>query len=140
MFWKKGAQEDRRRYYRLEKRFKTRYGLIRIDNKLSVQYSLRDSVELKYIGHTKDVCERGLCLQNDDLKKLLKTNIKEGTELKLEILFHDKDIGNLNTVGRVTWMNLKNHICGIEFISILHEDRLKIRNYVRDEYFKSYKK
>ena len=140
MFWKKGTQRDRRKYARLEKEFKIRYGLIRIDRKLPVQYDLLDSAELKYIGYTKDISEGGLCLRNEDLKELLKTSIKNGTELKIKILLYDKDIGDINTVGRVVWMDLEKHMCGIEFISVLHEDRLAIRNYIRDEYFENHKR
>jgi len=140
MFWRKDAQKDKRKYVRLEKAFMVKYGIIKLDKEIPVQYSLLDSVELKYSGHTKDICEGGLCLENEDLGELLKTNIKEGTELKLTILINGKNKEEIDTVGKVAWMDLKRNLCGIEFVSVLYEDRLKIRNYVRDEYFKSYKK
>ena len=79
-------------------------------------------------------------MENGDLTELLKASIKKGTELKLKISIHGENKEDINTVGRVSWIDLKRDVCGIEFISILDEDRLKIRNYVRDEYFKSYKK
>ena len=68
------------------------------------------------------------------------SGLKEGTELKLKISIRGENKEDINTVGRVAWIDLKRDICGIEFISVLYEDRLKIRNYIRDEYFKSYKK
>ena len=140
MFFRKRRQEDRRKYVRLEKAFKVKYGIIKLDKKIPVQYDLLDSVELKYNGHTKDICEGGLCLENEDLKKLLKINIKEGTELKLIISINGENKEDINTIGRVAWIDLKRDVCGIEFKSIMYEDCLKIRNYVRDEYLKSYKK
>ncbi|MBU0477433.1 PilZ domain-containing protein [bacterium] len=140
MFFRKRRHEDKRRYVRLEKAFSVKYGIVKLDKELPVQYGLLDSVELEYNGHTKDICEGGLCLEDEDLKELLKANIKEGTELKLIISIHGENKEEINTVGRVVWIDLKRDVCGIEFISVLYEDRLKIRNYVRDEYFKSYKK
>ena len=140
MFWRKDTQKDRRKYVRLEKAFRVKYGIIKLDKEIPVQYDLLDSVELKYSGHTKVICEGGLCLEDEDLKALLKTSIKAGTELKLMISIHGENKEDINIIGRVAWMNLKREVCGIEFISVLYEDRLKIRNYVRNEYFKSYKK
>jgi len=140
MFWKKDSQKNRRKYVRLEKAFRVKYGVIKLDKEIPVQYDLLDSVELKYSGHTKDICEGGICMENGDLTELLKASIKKGTELKLKISIHGENKEDINTVGRVSWIDLKRDVCGIEFISILDEDRLKIRNYVRDEYFKSYKK
>ena len=140
MFFKKRRQEDKRRYIRLEGVFNVKYGIVKLDKEIPVKYDLLDSVELKYSGHTKDICEGGICLENGDLKKLLKASVKEGTELKLIISIHGENKEDINTVGRVAWIDLKRDVCGIEFVSVLYEDRLKIRNYVRDEYFKSYKK
>ncbi|MCK5595630.1 PilZ domain-containing protein [bacterium] len=141
MFWrKKDAQENRRKYVRLEKSFKVKYGIIKIDKEIPVQFDLLDSVELKYNGHTKDICEGGLCLENEDLKKLLRTSIKEGTELKLRILISGEDMEDIDTVGRVIWTDLEKDVCGIKFTFILNEDCIKIRNYVRDEYVKNYKR
>ena len=140
MFWRKNIQKNRRKYVRLEKAFRVKYGIIKINKEIPVQYDLSDSVKLKYRGHTKDICEGGLCLENEDLAELLKTSIKEGMELELIISIHGENKEDIDTVGRVAWIDLKGDVCGIEFISILYEDRLKIRNYVRDEYFKNYKK
>ena len=140
MFFRKRRQEDRRKYVRLEKAFRVKYGIIKLDKGIPVQYDLMDSIELKYNGHTKDICEGGLCLENEDLKELLKINIKEGTELKLIISINGENKEDINTVGRVAWIDLKRNICGIEFISVLYEDRLKIRNHVRDEYMRNYKR
>ena len=140
MFWRKDAQKDKRRYVRLEKAFSVKYGIVKLDKGLPVQYGLLDSVELKYNGHTKDICEGGLCLENEDLGELLKANIKEGTELKLIISIRGENKEDINSVGRVAWIDSKRNVCGIEFISVMYEDRMKIRNYVRDEYLKSYKK
>ena len=140
MFFRKRREEDRRKYVRLEKAFKVKYGIIKLDKKIPVQYDLLDSVELKYNGHTKDICEGGLCLENEDLKKLLKINIKEGTELKLIISINGENKEDIDTIGRVAWIDLERDVCGIEFISVLYEDRLKVRNYVRDEYVKNYRK
>ena len=140
MFWRKDTQKDRRKYVRLEKAFRIKYGIIKLDKEIPVQYGLLDSAELKYNGHTKDVCEGGLCMEDGDLKELLKTSIKKGMELKLKISISGEDSEDINVVGKVAWMDLKRDICGIEFMSILYEDRLKIRNYVRDEYFENYKR
>ncbi len=141
MFFRKQRQKDKRRYVRLEKAFSVKYGIVKLDKEVPVKYDLLGSVELKYIGHTKDICEGGLCLENEDLKERLKTNIKGGTELKLKISIPSEDPEDIiDTVGRVVWIDLKRGVCGIEFISILYEDRLKIRNYVRDEYFENYRK
>ncbi|MDO9464862.1 MAG: PilZ domain-containing protein [bacterium] len=140
MFWRKDTQKNRREYIRLEKAFRVKYGIIKLDKEIPVQYDLLDSVELKYSGHTKDICEGGLCMENEDLKELLKTSIKEETELKLIISIHGEKKEDINTVGKVAWIDFKRDVCGIEFISILYEDRLKIRNYVRDEYFENYKR
>ncbi|MCK4521078.1 MAG: PilZ domain-containing protein [Nanoarchaeota archaeon] len=132
--------KDRRKYVRLEKTFRTKHGIIKVNKKIPVQYDLSDSVELKYSSHTKDICEGGLCLENKDLKELLKTSIKEGTELKLKISITGTNSEDINTVGRVAWIDLKRDLCGIEFITLHEYERRKIRNYVRDEYFRSYKR
>ena len=140
MFFRKRRQKDRRKYVRIEKAFRIKYGIIKIDKEIPVQYDLLESVELRYTGHTKDICEGGLCLENGDLAELLRTSIKEGTELKLKISIQGENKEDINTIGRVAWMDLKRDVCGIEFISILYEDRQKIRNYVRDEYLENYKR
>ncbi len=137
---KKDTQEDRRKYVRLEKAFRIKYGVIGVGKKIPVQYDLLDSVELKYNGHTKDICEGGLCLENGDLKELLRTSVKEGTELRLRILISGKDFEDIDTIGKVAWVDLEKDICGVKFIFIQREDCHKIRNYIRDEYIGNYKK
>jgi len=140
MFWKKSVEDDRRKYVRLEKCFRIKYGIITLDKEIPVQFDLLDSVELKYDGHTKDICEGGLCLESEDLKELLKTSIKEGTELKLKILISGKNIENIDIVGKVAWIDFKKEICGVKFLFIQDEDCLKIREYIRNEYVQSYHK
>ena len=138
MFWRKDAQKNRRKYVRLEKSFRIKYGIIKIGNTLPVKYDMQESSKLKYNGHTKDISQGGLCLQCEDLNKSFSS--KKGTELRLKISIPNEISEDVDASGRVSWEDLERKVCGIEFTSILYEDRLKIRNYVRDEYFKSYKK
>ncbi|MFH1905334.1 MAG: PilZ domain-containing protein [bacterium] len=138
MFWRKDAQKDKRRYIRVEKAFRIKYGIIKIDNMLPVKYDMQECVELKYDGYTKDISQGGLCLQYKDLNEPFSS--KKGAELKLKISIPNENPEDVDASGRVAWEDLERKVCGIEFTSILYEDRLKIRNYVRDEYFKSYKK
>jgi len=138
MFWRKDTQKNRRKHIRLEKAFRIKYGIIEIDNSLPVKYDMQECVELKYDGYTKDISQGGLCLQYEDLNEPF--NSKKGTELKLRISIPNENPEDVDVSGRVTWEDLERKVCGIEFTSILDEDRLKIRNYVRDEYFENYKR
>ncbi len=138
MFWRKDTQKNRRKYIRLEKAFRIKYGIIKINNTLPVKYDMQECVELKHDGYTKDISQGGLCLQYEDLNEPF--NSKKGTELKLRISIPSENPEDVDASGKVTWEDLERKMCGIEFTSILDEARLKIRNYVRDEYFENYKR
>lgn len=140
MFWRKDIQKDRRKYVRLEKVFRIKHGIIKIDNTLPVKYDVPESAELKYDGYTKDISQGGLCLQYEDSAESFISTIEEGTKLELKIFVPSENPTDIKASGSVSWKDSERKTCGIEFISILYEDRLKIRNYVRDEYFENYKK
>ena len=140
MFWRKDTQKNRRKYVRLEKAFRIKYGIIKINNTLPVKYDMQESIELKHDGYTKDISQGGLCLQYEDSAEPFISTIKEDTELKLRISIPSENPADIMASGSISWKDLKRKTCGIEFISILDEDRRKIRNYVRDEYFENYKR
>ena len=130
-------RRERRKYIRIKEKFKVEYEIIGLDDSLPVKYDLLASPnKLKYEGNTKDISEKGLCLEGTDLKRFLALVIKEGTELRLKISIHPGE--NINAIGKVVWMNAEKSICGLAFVSIFYEDSLKIYNYVVNtvnEYF-----
>ena len=139
MFCGKGTNLDRREYIRIEKALKIKYGSIRTDNSLAIKYdTLNADDEFKYNGYTRNISERGLCLEGQDLKKLLVSTIKEEARLELRISIPGENYESINTIGKVVWKDMENVSCGIKFIRILYEDRIKIRNYIIDEYIKNY--
>ena len=133
-------RENKRKYVRIEKAFKIKYGAVRTDNFLPIKYNMLNADdEFKYNGYTRNISEGGLCLEGQDLKELLVSTIKEGTLLKLRILIPGENYGSINPIGKVVWKNMGNLLCGIEFTQIFCEDRIKIRNYVIEEHMKNYK-
>ena len=132
MFGKKVTICYQRKYIRVNKEFKIECTPVITDNSLPVKN------ELKYNGHTRNISEEGLCLEVEDLKKLL-TSIKKNTQLKLRISIPGETVESIDAIGKVIWKDMKNSLCGIEFTQIFPEDRMKIRNYVVDEHVKNYK-
>ena len=140
MFWEKDTNLNKREYVRVEKEFKIKYGAVRTDNSLPVKYDvLNADDEFKYSGYTRNISEGGLCLEGQDLKKLLVLATKEEALLKLRILIPREDCESVDVVGRVVWNDIENVLCGIKFTQILYEDRIKIRNYIIDKHVKNYK-
>ena len=128
MFGKKVTICYQRKYIRVNKDFKVEYAPVITDNSLPVKYDvLRTVNELKYSGHTRNISEEGLCLEVEDIKKLL-TSIKKNTQLKLRISIPGETVESIDAIGKIIWKDMKNTLCGIEFTQIFPEDRMKIRN------------
>ena len=125
-------RQERRKHTRIEEEFEVEYEIVELDDSLQVKYDLLKSLKLKYTGNAKNISEKGLCLEGTDLKRLLASVVKEGTELRLKILIPPGEPENVNAIAKVVWKNRENSICGLEFVSIFYEDSLKIRNYVVD--------
>ncbi|MBU0478510.1 PilZ domain-containing protein [bacterium] len=123
-------RQERRKYTRIEEEFKVEYEIVELDDSLPVKYDLLSSPKLKYKGSTKDISEKGICLEEINLKRLLVSVVTEGTELRLKISIHPGD--TINAIGKVVWKNTEKGICGLEFVSIFYKDSLKIHNYVVD--------
>ena len=133
---------NKRKYLRVYKEFKTKYGIVNIkfEKSLQVQYNILSADGgLKYNGYTRNISEGGLCLEGVDLKELLISTIKEEMRLKLKISIPGANYENIDTVGKVVWKDIINVLCGVEFTQIFYEERIKIRHYIIDEYIKNHK-
>ena len=142
MFGKQDVNPNKRKYLRVDKKFKTKHKIVNIkfEKSLKVQYNILSADGgLKYNGYTKNISKGGLCLEGADLKGLLVSTIKEEMQLKLRISIPGANHESIDTVGKVIWKDIINVLCGVEFTQIFYEERIKIRHYIIDEYIKNYK-